>query len=101
MPQKVDHQPGIDRSGARAHRDAVERSKSHGGIHGPASSDRRQGTSSTQVTNDLAKALVTLASDNIRYSSLSVPETGPVKTVSYQSLFYPLERPCIGPGGFR
>ena len=53
------------------------------------------------MTDDLAQVLIAVPVDDLRRSSTGVSITGPVKTVTHQSLFNPLIRSCVGGGCFR
>src|SRR5271166_864611 len=95
VSQKIKHRSGVNCPGTGAHRDPVQRCKSHRSVYASGSAHCGQRTPATQMAEDLTEVLVILATDNPSRSLAGVPKAGPMETVSDESFLNPLKRSGI------
>ena len=99
LPQQVQHRAGVDRPGARVHRNALEWAEPHRRVHRPAVHDRRDGAAAAEVTDDDAKTGTT----EERRGALDTPLDGEtVKAIAAHSeLLAPTRRDRVDRRLFR
>ena len=99
LPQQVQHRAGVDRPGARVHRNALEWAEPHRRVHRAAVYHRGDGAAAAEVTDDDAKP----GPAEERGGALDTPLDGKaVKAVAaYSELLAPTSRDRIDGGLFR
>src|SRR5271165_1226608 len=95
VSQKIKDQTGVNCPGTGAHRDPVQRCKSHRSVYASGSAHCGQRTPASQMAEDLTEILVTLATDNLSRSLAGVPKAGPMESVSDESFLNPVKRSGI------
>src|SRR3974377_850666 len=99
VSQKIKHQTGVNCPGTSAHRDPVQRSKSHRSVCTSGSTHCGQSRDASQMAEGLTEVLVIPAADNLGRSSAGIPKAGPMETVSDESFLNPLKRSGISSRG--